>query len=203
MRSSLNITAHSGCDGTKDDSLESIEAGIAFGADAVEVDVRFNKKGDLILSHDEDSAREYREHPRLAEAFNLIVNKHNIAINCDIKEPETIPAILELAREKGIEPQTLILTGSVTPVALRENPCILRRASVWININELLLHFYRTQDNAVKPLQDSIRNCREEGEALAALSRHSASLMEAILDACLARAADTRIRGIKLWSVHS
>ena len=47
------ITAHSGCEGTSDDSIASIETGIALGADCVEVDVRTGKDGSLQLSHDE------------------------------------------------------------------------------------------------------------------------------------------------------
>ena len=81
MRNSLNITAHSGNDGTADDSLEAIDAGIRFGADAVEVDIRLDKKGVLILAHDEDPEKEYRDHPRLAEAFDLIIRNGKIAVN--------------------------------------------------------------------------------------------------------------------------
>ena len=184
MKKSLNITAHSGCDGTGDDSLESIEAGIRFGADAVEVDVRFNKKGVLILSHDKDPEEEYRGHSCLAEAFDLIVRDGQTAVNCDIKELETVPEILKLAAEKGIGPERLILTGSVTPLALKENPAILGKSSVWINIEEPLRHFCRTGDAAVKPFQDLILSGMEEDELLKALAPHSASLMEAIISGC-------------------
>jgi glycerophosphoryl diester phosphodiesterase len=185
MRDNQNITAHSGCDGTPDDSLESIEAGIRYGADAVEVDVRFNKKGVLILSHDEDPEKEYRDHPSLAEAFDLIARDGGIGVNCDIKELDTIRAILELGGEKGISPERLILTGSVTPLSLEENPAILERSSVWINIEEPLRHFCRTGDEAVRPYRDLIMSGMEEDELLAALKPHAASLMEAVLTGCL------------------
>ena len=146
MRDMLNITAHSGNDGTTDDSLEAIEAGIYFGADAVEVDVRINKNGVLVLSHDEDTEKMYKGHPHLAEAFDLVIRNGKIAINCDVKEIETISAILDLAAEKGIDSEKLILTGSVTPFALEENPAILKQSSVWINIEECLHHLCRTCD---------------------------------------------------------
>ena len=168
-----------------DDSLEAIKAGICFGADAVEVDIRFNNKKDLILSHDEDPWGVYRTHPLLADAFDLIVRNGKIAVNCDIKELETIPAILKLAAEKQIVPERLIFTGSVTPCAIKENPSILTRSSVWINIEELLRHFCRIGHEAVTPFKDLIMNHPDEDELLVALAPHSASLMEAVIDGCL------------------
>ena len=47
------ITAHSGCDGTPENSLEFLRTALQSEADAVEVDVRKNGEGKLILSHDE------------------------------------------------------------------------------------------------------------------------------------------------------
>ena len=46
------ITAHSGCEGTPDNSREHILAAIASGAEMIEVDVRQAPDGTLILSHD-------------------------------------------------------------------------------------------------------------------------------------------------------
>ena len=40
MNRKIMITAHSGCEGTPENSLASIEKGIALGADCVEIDVR-------------------------------------------------------------------------------------------------------------------------------------------------------------------
>ncbi len=39
------ITAHSGCENTPENSMESVRTGIALGADFVEVDVRLDPKG--------------------------------------------------------------------------------------------------------------------------------------------------------------
>lgn len=55
------ITAHSGADGTKENSLEFVAYAMQTGADALEVDVRMGENGILILSHDktdEDAVRQ-------------------------------------------------------------------------------------------------------------------------------------------------
>ena len=185
MRDNLNITAHSGCDCTPDDSLISIEAGIAFGADAAEVDIRLNKKGVLLLAHDEDPGREYQGHEPLAKAFDIIADNGKIAVNCDIKETATIPAVLKLAAKKGIGPERLILTGSVTPLSLEENPAIFKKSSVWINIEECLRHLCLTGNEKAKPFQDLIMNHTKADELLAVLAPHSAHLMEEVMAGCL------------------
>ena len=184
MQNNLNITAHSGCDDTAGNSLESIDSGIAFGADAVEVDVRFTGKGELILSHDKDPQGEYKDHPSLAKAFDRVIQSGRIAINCDIKENETIPALLELAAKKGIGPDRLVLTGSVTPLVLKENPAILKQAQVWLNIEECLYHFCQTGDEAVKPFQYLVMGGMNADTLLTAMAPHSAPLMEAIISGC-------------------
>ena len=50
------ITAHSGCEGTPDNSLESVRAGVDLGADFVEVDVRLDPEGTPRLTHDMPAA---------------------------------------------------------------------------------------------------------------------------------------------------
>ena len=49
---SFTVTAHTGCEGTKDNSLEAIEKGYLSGADIVEFDVHFNSNGEPVLAHD-------------------------------------------------------------------------------------------------------------------------------------------------------
>jgi len=48
------ITAHTGCMGTPDNSAESAQMGISYGADIVEDDIRTTRDGVLVLSHDDD-----------------------------------------------------------------------------------------------------------------------------------------------------
>ncbi|MDR3138380.1 MAG: glycerophosphodiester phosphodiesterase [Treponema sp.] len=150
MKNLLNITAHSGCDGTERDSLESVRRGIRFGADAVEVDVRLDKGGLLILSHDKEESRDYPGHARLADVFSLALENGSLAVNCDVKEREAVPAILRLGAEMGMEKERLILTGSSSPAMLRENPGMVKAASFWLNVEELEEDYYRA--GRIEPL---------------------------------------------------
>ena len=59
------ITAHSGADGTKENSLEFVAYAMQTGADALEVDVRMGENGILILSHDKTD----EDAVRLADVF--------------------------------------------------------------------------------------------------------------------------------------
>jgi len=51
MKSTLipAVCAHAGCEDTPRDGLESIAAGIAAGADGVEIDLRFGPRGEPVL----------------------------------------------------------------------------------------------------------------------------------------------------------
>jgi glycerophosphoryl diester phosphodiesterase len=157
MRVLLNITAHSGCDGTKGDSMESVCAGIRFGVDAVEVDVRLDKRGVLILSHDKDESRDYPGHIRLADVFALAARDGTLAVNCDVKEREIVPAILRLGAEMGLERDRLILTGSSSPAMIRENPGMVKSAVFWLNLEEL------AEDYSHRGLDPLIENCLSLG----------------------------------------
>ena len=74
------ITAHSGCEGTQENSLTSIEKGIVLGADCVEIDIRSDAEGRLWLTH--DLPESVSGLVSLEEAFSLI-QKSGISVNCD------------------------------------------------------------------------------------------------------------------------
>jgi glycerophosphoryl diester phosphodiesterase len=116
------------------DSIEAIRVGIQNGADAVEVDVRLNAAGGLILSHNWDKGMEYQGCPALAEAFELVIQHKRIGINCDIKEEKSLPAILALAENMGLGPERLILTGEASLPLLSAHPEIGKKADVWLNV---------------------------------------------------------------------
>ncbi|GHT98064.1 hypothetical protein FACS1894142_3880 [Spirochaetia bacterium] len=180
MRNTLNITAHSGCDGTDADSIESVIAGIANGADAVEVDVRFNRRHELILSHNRDETGEYPLRPRLAEAFEPVLKDSRIGINCDIKERETVPAVLKLAEKMGLGPEQLILTGSSVPSMLEQDREIVKKASLWLNIEEIVGDYFR----ADAELLEFFRSVMENG-ALQAPAGYYDKLIEPLTANCL------------------
>ena len=66
------ITAHAGCEDTARDSVESVRAGIASGADIAEVDVRLSSFGTLVFSHDKKNDEESASGDDIATAFTVI-----------------------------------------------------------------------------------------------------------------------------------
>jgi len=129
------ITAHSGCEGTPENSLSSVEKGIALGADCVEVDVRLDAAGRLVLTH--DTPADYSGLAALEDAFALI-RESGIAVNCDLKEREALLPALALAEQCGIGPERLIFSGSVDPaLLLRDDLRITRRSRIFLNAEVL------------------------------------------------------------------
>ena len=135
MSPKITITAHSGCEGTPDNSIASIEAGIALGADCVEIDVRSDGEGRLWLTHDLPDV--FSGLVSLEEAFALI-SKSGISVNCDLKEYGALLPVLKLAEQCGIGPDKLIFSGSVDTIQLEENPEIAIRSRIFLNSEELV-----------------------------------------------------------------
>ena len=97
---SFLITAHTGCLGTKANSLDSLRAALESGANAVEFDVRFQTDGTPVLSH--DAVQDYGKSPRLADAFALIAQKDGVQVNLDLKQTDHLPEIARLGKEAGL-----------------------------------------------------------------------------------------------------
>ena len=91
------ITAHSGCEGTPDNSREHILAAIASGAEMIEVDVRQAPDGTLILSHDVPEDISVRV--TLRELFELIEPEKNMEMNLDVKTSGLVEPVMQLAKE--------------------------------------------------------------------------------------------------------
>jgi glycerophosphoryl diester phosphodiesterase len=184
MREKLNITAHSGCDGTERDSIESIAAGIHNGADAVEVDVRCNSRGELVLSHDQDESGVYSGKVFLSEAFKLVADNGSAGLNCDVKESKTVPAILALAEGMGFGPERLILTGSLNHATLLADPGITARASVWLNVEEIVEEYFRTGAAPMQPFRHLIADGARRHDTLEPLAARFESLLEPVIADC-------------------
>ena len=141
MGSKIMITAHSGCEGTPDNSMASIEKGIALGADCVEIDIRMDAQGRLWLAHDLPAF--FDDLTPLCDAFALI-GKSGVAVNCDLKEYGALLPVLALAEEYGIGPERLIFSGSVDTALLENEPGIARRARIFLNSEELVRDLMKT-----------------------------------------------------------
>ncbi|QWU16915.1 glycerophosphoryl diester phosphodiesterase [Paenibacillus sophorae] len=114
------ITAHTGCMNTPDNSLLSIETGLANGADIIEDDIRVTRDGTPVLSHDDavrlangsmgrlsqmtiSELNEGQSIPivKLEQALHLVRNSGK-TMNLDLKADECIEPVSELAKKLGM-----------------------------------------------------------------------------------------------------
>lgn len=102
----FTVTAHTGCEKTGDNSLESISAAIKAGADIAEFDLRFDESGKAILSHDEGE-----ENPvTLDEAFSLVAVDGKLTVNVDVKTTDNLKEVYVLSEKYGIS-ERIFYTG--------------------------------------------------------------------------------------------
>ena len=88
----MTITAHSGSNYTKPNSIESLQDGYNSQADILEFDLNFDKRGVPYLSHDEIIGNEIK----LEEAFKFLINNPNVKANIDVKKVDNMPAVFHL-----------------------------------------------------------------------------------------------------------
>lgn len=94
----FTCTAHTGCMGTEENSLESIEKGYENGADIVEFDLNFDKQGNPVLCHDEPAGGEIT----LDEAFKRVSEYESLRVNVDVKSDLHLEKVKPLAEKYGI-----------------------------------------------------------------------------------------------------
>lgn len=102
----FTITAHTGCEGTADNTLDSISAGAAAGADVVEIDLHYLADGTAVLSHDSPKSENL---PTLDSAFELLATL-DVKMNVDVKSTKNIAAVSELADKHGVR-EKIFFTG--------------------------------------------------------------------------------------------
>ena len=131
------ITAHSGCEDTPTDSLESIDKALEFGADAIEVDVRVDHNGELRISHNSVSQEEYYGKVTLQTVLDR-VRFTNLAVNFDIKEQAALYKTLEEAERLGFSRDRLIFSGCTGPEQLARDSRLSERGRFFLNIEEVM-----------------------------------------------------------------
>ena len=94
----FTVTAHTGCEETEDNSLDSIRKGYESGANIVEFDLNFTSDGEAVLSHDEP----HSGCVTLDEAFALIAEFSDLKVNVDCKSIANLKVVTELAQKHGI-----------------------------------------------------------------------------------------------------
>lgn len=97
-RSDFMITAHTGCENTIQNSIESIKTGAASGADVVEFDIRFDDNKHPVLSHDEPAGDEVS----LDEAFSVVKAFDKLKVNLDIKCTDNLRSVQSLAKKHNL-----------------------------------------------------------------------------------------------------
>lgn len=102
----FTITAHTGCMGTEDNSVESMRVGIANGADIIEFDVNFTEDGTPVLTHDEPKGDELG----LEVAFDFLAHNKGVKANVDMKSTVNMAAVQKLAEKYGVTGQ-IFFTG--------------------------------------------------------------------------------------------
>ncbi|TCL73306.1 glycerophosphoryl diester phosphodiesterase [Hydrogenispora ethanolica] len=110
MPHKILVTAHAGCMKTAMDSLESVYAGVAAGADVIEVDVRFAEGEIPVLSHDPLEPGQDRRPVRLAEVLEYVEGQRGTVLNLDLKETYGLPSLMELLRRTGMA-ERVFFTG--------------------------------------------------------------------------------------------
>jgi len=94
----FTVTAHTGCMGTKANSIEAILTGFEAGADIIEFDLNFDSDGTPLLSHDAPKGGEVT----LDEAFAVLAKCDGLKANVDIKSVEKIEQVVPLAKKHGV-----------------------------------------------------------------------------------------------------
>ena len=95
----FTVTAHTGCEGTEDNSLEAIRKGYESGADIVEFDLNFTADGTPVLAHDEA----VEGSPTVDEAFALIAELEGLYVNVDCKKTDNLTEVVAIAEKYGIK----------------------------------------------------------------------------------------------------
>ncbi len=116
----FTYTAHTGCCGTEDNSLESIKVGVEHGVDIVEFDLYFNNENVAVLSHDEPKGNEVT----LDEAFKLIATYKDIKVNVDVKLcNDNLHVVYDLAEKYNITDRIFFTGIFLEDVETVKNEC--------------------------------------------------------------------------------
>lgn len=97
----FTITAHSGSEGTPDNSMEFIEKSLGFNVPVIEIDVTFRQDGTPVMLH-KDAAGD-GEGVLLEEAFKYISeNSDSLRVNLDLKSTANLPEVVRIVDSYGM-----------------------------------------------------------------------------------------------------
>lgn len=193
------VTAHSGPDGTLDNSLENILYVLQTNADAMELDIRRDQKGELVLSH--DPVKDGDKPLTLKEAFEIISQHPTMKINCDLKVGNLEHDVYKLGCDFQLQDR-LIYSGSADPEQCKDLPITL-----YLNLEYF---FDPAIDGAMSEalLESSTREEVWEFlttcmDSLPSLKAHSLNMYYAVFDKAFEDGADASRYPFSLWTVDN
>ena len=127
----MTITAHSGCMGTPENSMESIIAGFENGADICEIDIRVPDGCGPILSHDDPKKPEACA--KLEDAFAYLASRETGMYNLDVKDTRNLEQVQALAERYGVLDR-VFFTG-VWPHFVRDVRAKCPKIPYYLNFN--------------------------------------------------------------------
>ena len=131
------ITAHSGSDATADNSMEFVRYALGTSADALEIDVRRDGDGGLIISHDETGEKAVT----LKEVFCEVKKVPDMRMNCDLKEYGLEEEVYRLLQTCGLPGERILFSGSVRPWNIPEDAA-WKQIEVYWNVEECIPDIY-------------------------------------------------------------
>lgn len=134
------ITAHSGSDGTPDNSIEFVKYAVSTNANAFEIDILL-ADGELKITHDLPS----HNVPTLNDVFSIIKD-YTIDINCDLKVRGLETMVYKLAKQYNLTDR-IIFSGYVNLDTLKDNPDIANNIRVYLNAEDHVKDFYENLDS--------------------------------------------------------
>lgn len=106
MNGKEKIIAHTGCMGTRMNSLESLEKALEYKVDYIEVDVRFGEEGP-ILTH--NPLQKGETCLLLRDVLPIIEKEAGVGIALDLKEWDRVWELVDLLTEYGMKERAVYL----------------------------------------------------------------------------------------------
>ena len=140
------IIAHTGCNGTRPNTIHSLLAGREWGADVCEVDLRSTRDGQVVLYHDaalpngkhiadlslKELLQEKAERICTLHELCKVAKQQNIWLNLDIKDDRSVPFTVRIIQEYRLQ-DSVFFTGCES-LRAQNVKALLPEARVFLNI---------------------------------------------------------------------
>lgn len=125
----ISVTAHTGCEDTPMNSIESIAKAYESGADIVEFDISFNKNNVPVLSHDKPKGGEIT----VEEAFIILGEYKELKVNLDIKGTENLAQVQNLAKKHNMLGRVFYtgVSEAFVEAVRKDSPEIMYYLNLW------------------------------------------------------------------------